>query len=160
MKDILKIRKCFWVSALLLLFNGLSFLFMRWAVMRSESSGGVTVMALGVFFWLTLIGGYVLLSIANRRRKRFIVKKMDGDLSMSQRTGLLSFFRNKYGTASDVVLLLSVIGLLVLGATKATDGFLVYVLLSLLAVSFHMHCLFNGRVYKATLLQRMKNKES
>ena len=160
MKDILKIRKCFWISVPLLLLNGLSFLFMRWAVKNTESSGGVTVMAVGTFFWLTLIGGYVLLSIANRRRKRFIVKKMDGDLSMSQRTGLLSFFRNKYGTAADVVLLLSVIGLLVLGAAKATDGFLVYVLLSLLAVSFHMHCLFNGRVYKATLLQRMKNKES
>ena len=160
MKDILKIRKCFWVSGLLLLFNGLSFLFMRWAVMRSDTSGGITVMALGVFFWLTLIGGYVLLFLANRRRKHFIIRKMDGDLSMGQRTGLISFFRNKYGTAADIVLLLSMIGLLVLSATKATDGFPVYVLLSLLAISFHMHCLFNGRVYKATLLQRMKNKES
>lgn len=158
MNAIHTVRRYFLLSAVSLSVMAAAFLVMP-LVSDLDESGRPALVAVGAVFWLSAIIGYGFLFLANRRRKQFILRRYDGNLSMGCRPGLITFFQNKPAAVADVTMAVSLLLLIIVGLTDWNNSYLVYVLLFLFLLSFHMHGLLNGRIYKTTKLTRTEITE-
>ena len=79
---------------------------------------------IGAVFWLSAIAGYVLVSMANSERKRFIRYKVDGNIKMNCRPGIAEFFTNVPATVADVTMIMSFLIFVTIGFTKLRYGYI------------------------------------
>lgn len=126
------------------------------------SIGGFTVLAIsfmlmpvegvgflpGILFWAGLLTGVVLQIVLETRRNSLFAKyNVKRETMQKARNGLLSFKSNSLAAVADAFLIISVVAtILAFILTKGT-GYLCYVCLSALVLSFCMHCILNGRIY-------------
>lgn len=118
------------------LFVSVSFLLMPLNNDSSEPN-----MFAGVFFWCSL-----LISIVFQVILSFRIRKANRN-NTKHGLGLLKFFQNKYAKISDVVFVISAIGLLVAMITTDGLGYSCYTFLAMTVFFFSMHCIFNGKNY-------------
>lgn len=159
MKSIQKIKRLFWFAVVFQFLMSLSILLMPIAVQMGQQNRRMAVL-IGAVFWLSAIAGYVIVAIANSERKRFIRHKVDGNIKMNCRPGIAEFFTNVPATVADVTMIMSFLMFVIIGFTKLRYGYISYILLFLLVFSLHMHCMFNGRIYKATKYRRTRRESS
>ena len=159
MRSIQKIEQLFWFAIVFQFLMSLSFLFMPMAVQMGQQNRKMTVL-IGLVFWLSAIVGYVMVAMANSERKWFIKRKVDGNVKMNCRSGITEFFTNVPATVADVAMIMSFLMFVIIGFTKWRYEYISYVLLFLLVFSLHMHCMFNGRIYKATKYKRTRRESS
>lgn len=159
MRSIQKIRRLFWFAVVFIFLMSVSILLMPIAVQMGEQDRKMTAL-IGIVFWLSAIAGYVLIVMANAERKRFIFRKVDGNVKMNCRPGIAEFFTNIPATVFDVAMIMSFLMFIVINFTDWRYEYISYVLLFLLVFSLHMHCLFNGRIYKATKFKRTRRESS
>ncbi len=152
MKIIKKIRLLFYFSVL-------SLMLMSSTILIMPVVGDKVRILLGAAFWIFTVIGYALLIVANFERRWFINNKMDGNVQMDCLPGFATFFDNIPATIADTVMIISFIIFVICMITKLKYEYISYIVLFLLLLSVNMHCLFNGRVYKATKIKRIKGDE-
>lgn len=159
MRSIQKIRRLFWFAVVFIFLMSASILLMPIAVRMGEQDRKMTAL-IGIVFWLSAITGYTLIAMANTERKWFIIRKVDGDVKMNCHPGIATFFTNVPATVFDVTMILSFLMLIIINFTDWRYEYVTYVLLFLMVLSLNMHCLFNGRIYKATKYKRTRRESS
>lgn len=158
------IKTLFWTSVVFLLLNSATFLFMPIA---AEFTGSGSIQwgsaIVGIVFWVSIVLGYAFLITANRYRRDFVRDRLDGDLTMGCRIGIITFFSTIPGTIADTLIIAALIAFLVTYLSGNINGYYSYVLLAILSFSLNMHGIFNGRIYKATkykyILRRGEDNE-
>ena len=158
MRSIRKMRDLFWFAVMFFFLMSASILFMPIASQESVQNRKLVVLT-GIVFWTTAIAGYVLIVIANRERKRLMGQKVIGMEKADRFPGIATFFTNVFATISDGVLIMSFLFFVVVNFTSWRYDYISYVLLFMLIFSLHMHCLFNGRIYK-TIKYKCVRRES
>lgn len=159
MRSINRIKLLFRFAVVFLFLMSGSVLIMPMATKIAEEERSVLILT-GLIFWISLIAGYSLLFVANKERKYFIRRKLDGDVSMGCRPGIITFFDNIPATIADVAMIASFVLFVGVNFTELKYGYISYVLLFILGFSLNMHCLFNGRIYKATKFKRTRRDRS
>ena len=159
MRSLRRIKRLFWIAVVFLSLMAGSILLMPLATKIGEENRSI-LLGVGLAFWLSMIAGYFFVYVANRERKWFIRKKLDGDVGMGCRPGVITFFDNVLATVADVVMIASFLLLIGVSFTELKYEYISYVLLSLLIFSLNMHCLLNGRIYKVTKFKRTRRERS
>lgn len=114
-------------------------------IMPVIESNEKAIIPVGLAFWFFAISGYILLIVANVEFKR-----ISGNLRKNKRSlpGIISFFSNKIAMIADVAVIISIVAFVIICITELRFKYIAFVTLFLLIFSLHMHCLFNGRIYK------------
>ncbi len=137
----------FWASVLSLLVLSASFLLMP--VNSSENPAETSVWSVfaGILFWLSIISTAIAQSVLTSRRNKAYRENKIRQTRVQKTVGVFSFFRNFYGTISDVTFVLSIIALVVSIILTDAAGYLCYVFVGTSVFTFSMHCVFNGKNY-------------
>lgn len=96
----------------------------------------------GIAFWVFILSGYILLTILNTSRRRNEDKEKDKRLP-----GVIRFFSNPLARVFDGMFILSLLVFIIYQYTNHIDGYISYVILSIIVFSFQMHSMFNGKNY-------------
>ncbi len=159
MRSINRIKQLFWFATIFLLLMAGSILIMPMATKVGEEDRTVLLLS-GLVFWISCIAGYTLLFMANKERKYFIRRKLNGDPSMDCKPGIITFFDNVPATIADVAMIASFLLFVGMYFTELKYEYISYVLLFIFVFSLNMHCLFNGRIYKITKYKRTRRDRS
>lgn len=144
-KDIDKILLL--ASILCFLLLAVSFLLMPLEGKTISANVSVYSLIAGLTFWLSLIGGTVTQCILAKQRKKWFSKHHIKRVKHSDKIGLISFMKNIYAVVADILVAISIIGLVISVIATQSTGYACYVFVSLLVFSFSMHCILNGKIY-------------
>lgn len=118
-----------------------------WLIPMSDRAGestGAGSYITGILFWAGLLLGVLFWALAyGKCRASEGYKK----IRAKSRPGFIAFFSNKPAIAADALLALSLV-LTVVSVFVRINYILSLCSLFILLFTFHMHYLFNGRVYK------------
>lgn len=110
-----EIRHLFWTATGFFLIHALSYLLMPISTEVSESKNSrLALLITGCTFWISLLVGYTLVVWANAERKAFIKNRLDGDISMHCRMGVITFFANTPAIIVDASLFAGIIALVII----------------------------------------------
>lgn len=141
------IKKYFWSSVILLTLMSLTFIAMPAADYLDAEKVKIFLAAIGTIFWVTLVGGYVLWFMAYRLNKTIIQGKIR-----------LNLFSNRIVSIADGMFIGGAAVLFVSAALKKMEGFLPYIILTILILSVNLHCMFNGNIYR-TITKKTRRKD-
>lgn len=109
-------------------------------------------------FWTSIFAEIIFLCMANSQRKR-LSRKLYRNKEISQSLlGIFSFLKNKEAMVVDIMLFLSVILLGIIIWTNVKTGWIIIGVVSVLVLSFNLHCIFNGKNYRY-LKELINNKK-
>lgn len=112
-----------------------------------QGPNAYTIVA-GLMFWIGLLVGIVMqVILSTLRRNWFSRNKVKLPLTNQPKLGLISFFRNRTALVFDVMLVVSIIGLVIAMVATNAVGYSCYVFMALTSFSFCAHCIFNGKIY-------------
>ena len=101
---------------------------------------------IGGVFWLSmLIKIFLIILMGKLRKKSGLHEKIN---SVQLHIGLVSFFKTKEGIVSDVILGISLLLTMFLVILKVNYQILVMMTISILYLSFDLHCFFNGTNFR------------
>ena len=102
----------------------------------------------GLCFWIGLLVGVAFqITLESRRRSFFIRYKVKREKMQTPKCGLLTFASSRGAAIVDNIFVVSIPAtILVFIATKGV-GYLCYVCISIMLLSFCLHCILNGRNY-------------
>lgn len=135
------------VSIFFFLLFACSFLIMPMETKARIFNISVNTFVSGLMFWVSIVMGIVTQCILAVRKKKWYKMNHIKNVKSSQRLGLISFFRNNYATAADIVSAVSLIGFIVSMVVTYGTAYICYVFVSLFAFSFSMHCILNGKIF-------------
>lgn len=102
----------------------------------------------GILFWVGLLaGGGIMIILENRRRRFFSAYQMDRRKMQKPRCGLLTFGSNKWAVICDILLVVSVAGVVFTLVYTNGTGYGCYLFISATCLTFCLHCIINGRIY-------------
>ena len=159
MERLQKIKQLFCSAVIFQFLMSASILLMPMATKIGQQDGKIKLL-LGLVFWLSAIAGYALVVMANSERKRLINQKIDGNVKTNHRLGIVSFFTNAPATVADVIMIISLLLFVVVNFTKWKYEYISYIILFVFIFSLHMHCMFNGIIYKAIKIKRTRRESS
>lgn len=147
----------FWMAVGCFAVHAVSYLLMP-ASMRAFRNGESkeALLLVGGTFWFPLLLGYILIFFANLERKAFIRARLDGDISMQRRMGIVTFFSNIPAVIADTALLAGCTALIIIYFCGAESRYITYIILEIISFSLNMHGLFNGRIYRITKYKRTR----
>lgn len=126
------------VALLFLAVAGIVIMLLPLFTSDSNSSFKLPILSGTITLWVSIIIGYLLMFLFYRKQKGLAVKG---------RIGMLSFFRNKWGTVADLVLIASVTAIVIMAFLRTGTVAVFAVLFGLVFISANCHCVFNGRVF-------------
>ncbi|MCI5656978.1 MAG: hypothetical protein SOT80_10785 [Candidatus Pseudoruminococcus sp.] len=115
-----------------------------------DSGNNAYSIIIGITFWLTLVFGIISLFLAR--------KNIQGIENIKKGIGLIKFFQNKIAAIFDILLIISIIGLIIL--TIVTDGtlYICYIFFSAVTFSFIMHCILNGKIFNCLIINKKRSE--
>lgn len=155
MNIFLKVKLAFVTSIIFLLFMSSIFLIIPFAV-NSNDSNNTKTLVLGILFWVSALIGYISIIIASKFQKQCINEKNKKHIRKNKRVGLITFFSNVPAKISDIIFIFSFILFVIINLTDLRFAYFAYIILFILVLSFNMHCLFNGRIYKFIKHENLK----
>jgi len=149
--------KIWWYAMVILfLISSISVLFLGIPVNIPDEGLPVTYTICGVLFWLGLIIGlllWLILYLRIRRTPGFdIVKKH------MHRPGMFNFFSDTIAKAWDCVMIISLLAVIAGTIFLPYENVLNSIFICIFLFSFHMHYLYNGKVYAYITKIRRKGK--
>ncbi len=153
MRKINKLITYYCLSASAMLIMAATVLCMPYAVRNGEQNR-LGIVAVGVVFWVSAITGYGFLIAANIVRKKILSLMSGSYSSLDGKPGIITFFSNVYATVADTTMVLSFVIFIMINLTELKTTFFAYIFLFLLIFSIHMHCMFNGKVFKLVQASR------
>lgn len=106
----------------------------------------------GILFWLPLIAGVVLQVILSLNYK----KNFNKNIVDNKLFGAISFFKNKIAAVFDVISVISLITFIAMLTFTSATSYFCYILISLFAFSFCMHCVLNGKIFNSLFAEDSK----
>lgn len=103
---------------------------------------------LAALFWICLIVQcvFVCLSSIERRKaeqKGYKIKNLN-----RRQIGIISFFKNLEATVTDITLIVLTAICVILALMHVESGAVIAICISVLFLSFNLHCIFNGKNYR------------
>lgn len=130
-----------------LLFS-VSFLLMPVETDDTMQGPNAITIAAGLMFWLGLLVGIIAqISLSYSRKKWFARNRVRLPLTNQPKLGLFSFFKNTTAIVFDVLLVMSLIGLIISVILTSGTGYACYVFIASTSFGFCAHCVFNGKNY-------------
>lgn len=145
-----------WASGALALLHGGCVLAIPLAAAGESEAHRLAALAVAGLFWGTDALQLVLVFVTRRIRLQLAAQPRGKSLSAGP-IGLFAFNRNWEGLGADIALGIGVV-LQGLCAWKRWGAGIFWSSLFVCVVSFHLHCLFNGRNYRYGKLWRKRDK--
>lgn len=142
MQKIKRIKQLLYISIICVFIYSGTIPLMPLASDMSNKTNKMSVIILGMIFWLSFINAYISLFLANRVRKSITTGKQ-----VKGRIGLFRFFSNRLGIVADILLLLSVVIFIISLFTPMANHWIIYIFLFFIVLSLNLHCIFNGKIY-------------
>lgn len=137
-----------YVSIVAFLFVSVMFLLMPLDSNDPSLKAKNTTKLIGIGFWGFLIVGIVSQVILSKRRKLWYrIQHINERRGSVRKIGLITFCSNGLALIADIILVISLIGLIVAVITTKAIGHSCYVFLAMFCFAFCMHCILNGKVY-------------
>lgn len=125
---------------------------------------GTGIQKLGAYimaavFWLCVILELWMTRLCSSER-RWLERRKVRSRSLSQANpGVVSFLKTREGMIADFVMFASLIAVIVIAWTQVRNQWLILSCVSVLYLSFNLHCLLNGRNYRYIKLLSNYKKE-
>lgn len=141
-----KIVQNFYAANIAATVSGLALCFIPICNTNSERvADKVLSMAVAAIFWLGIVISQIFLWMSNAKRKQYMNENnmdiKDGSL------GIVSFAKNRYGLAADILFFLSAIAVIVMYAVRFGNEWVNIIAIVVMFLSFQYHCFWNGRIY-------------
>lgn len=102
----------------------------------------------GILFWSGLLLGIAFQIVLETRRRAFFARyNIKREKMQKPRNGLLTFASNKVAAIVDNIFIVSIIATILVYILTKGFGYLVFVCIAIMLLSFCLHCIFNGRNY-------------
>lgn len=101
-----------------------------------------------MFFWLAVISEIIIARQSSKIRAKMERRIYRNKQIRLSSVGILSFFKNKEAMMADVLLFVSVVVLGIVIWAKIVTTWIIICVVSILILSFNMHCILNGRNYR------------
>ena len=137
MNQMKRMRLYYRLAAILLFCFSGTFLIMPVANRISQENARIALASAGMLFWLTGIGGYTLLFLAHRTKRR-----MDGKDKKVKRKGI--FPVNRVTAALDIVFAVGVVILIAWSGKLFMRRYGAYLVLFVTTMAFHMRLLISS----------------
>lgn len=112
--------------------------------MNSKGSLNPVGYLAGAMFWIGLAGGSIGYYLIIRKAKSEILN----NISKRSRPSALYFFSNRPAMATDIVLIISVIGTIYCAVNVTVNQIVAAIFLLLMLTGIYAHFLLNGNVYQ------------
>ena len=116
-----------------------------WGV-RSEELNKIFIFVIPVIFWTGLVLEQVCIWRANSLRKQ--IELLPECRTQNGRPGIISFWQTKAGKGADVLFAVSVVLYIAFEIAKFGTRSYQFIVLTLIVLSFRMHCILNGKNFK------------
>lgn len=114
---------------------------------------------LATLFWICIIIEGVFVYRATQERKWMEQKCFRSRALKYSQPGVISFFRNIEASIADVMLFVSAILVVILAWTQIKTVWMIMVGISILFLSFNLHCILNGKNYRYLKLYKLYKEE-
>lgn len=148
-------KKMLYLYSIFLLVLAISIAFMPVSSVVKEHIN-ILLYCTGASFWIGIIGTIFMAVKINYCRKVHI-QFNEQNIKLKQ-FGLFHFFQNKKAMIADILLLVSIIGI-VINKIMIKNIFVLFIFSSELLYSFGMHCMLNGINYKYINYQEERNEK-
>lgn len=98
-------------------------------------------------FWFSVAAALGLIALASKARKELEEKQPSKTISEAQ-PGVFAFRRNREGLIADLVFVIAALVCAGLILFRVRTGWSVIIVVSILFLSFQLHCIFNGKNYR------------
>ena len=126
-----------------------------------EGSGpqkiGAYIMA--ATFWLCVILELWMTRMCSSERKWLERRKVRSRTLTQAYPGIISFIKTREGLIADVIMFVSLIAVIVIAWIQVGSQWVILSCVSVLYLSFNMHCLLNGKNYRYIKLLSNYKKE-
>lgn len=153
-----EVKSCFWLAVVFLGILSFTFILMPIANYMEGILQRSILFLIGCLFWGALISGYFFLILTYKNYKRTVSKKILKENESMHAFELLAICSNQEAKITDIVLLADLMLLLVINLLKKTDGIFSYIGLAVFVFTIHMHCMFNGNIYRKIKGERKREK--
>lgn len=110
-------------------------------------------------FWLCVILELLMIRKCSSERKWLERRKVRSRTLTQANLGVVSFLKTREGLIADIVMFASLIAVIVVVWTQVKSQWLILSCVSVLYLSFNMHCLLNGKNYRYIKLLSNYKKE-
>lgn len=110
---------------------------------------------IALLFWGGLLAELILVGVTSFDRKCVKLNKNQKKMKI----GLISFIKTPVGRIADILLLISAVIFMIQLYLDVNGAKSVIPVLSVMYLSFNMHCLYNGRNYRLLRVNLKRNKE-
>lgn len=110
-------------------------------------------------FWLCILLELWMTRICSSKRRRLEQREVRSRLLAKSNPGVISFLKTREGMIADITMFASLIAVIVITWTQVKSQWLVLGCVSVLYLSFNMHCLLNGKNYRYIKLLSNYKKE-
>ena len=138
-----KFKRNFFLSLLFIAIATTSLLFIPIAKLSNS-----ILYIIAALFWLSVIAGQIFFWMCNTERKKMEQKSNKKRKQKKEPPGIVVFFRNKESFIADIVLFTSILLTTILNILRIDISWLIIISISVLFLSFNLHCILNGKNYK------------
>ena len=102
----------------------------------------------GLLFWIGLFVGIAFQVVLEARRRSFFARyKVKREKMQKPKNGLLTFASNKIAAIVDNIFVVSIVATILAFIFTRGVGYLCYICISIMLLTFCLHCILNGRNY-------------
>lgn len=126
-----------------------------------EGTGALKIGAyiMAAAFWLCVILELWMTRMCSSERRWLERRKVRSRSLAQANPGVVSFLKTREGMIADIVMFASLIAVIVIAWTQVKNQWLILGCVSVLYLSFNMHCLLNGKNYRYIKLLSNYKKE-
>lgn len=112
-----------------------------------------------VLFWICVIVEIAAMYLGSKERYQIEQKGYRSRSIKNSKIGIVSFLKNREAIIVDIVLILFALITVILTCFKVEVAWVVTVNISILFLSFNLHCIFNGKNYRYLKMYKHYIKE-
>ncbi len=124
-----------------------------------SSAQRVGAYILAALFWICIAIEGIFVHLSTQERRWMERKGFRNRVLKHSPPGVISFFKSLEATVVDVILFISALLVVVLVWTQAKTGWMIMAGMSVLFLSFNLHCILNGKNYRYLNAYRLYKKE-
>ena len=126
-----------------------------------ESTGAQKIGAyiMAAVFWLCILLELWMIRMCSSERRWLEQRKVRSRSLAKSNPGVVSFLKTREGMIADIVMFASLIAVIAITWTQVKSQWLILSCVSVLYLSFNMHCLLNGKNYRYIKLLGNYKKE-
>lgn len=150
MQSVKRLRLYFRCAAVMLTVFSMTVLVMPLSNMLDGEKQRIMLLLVGGIFWFSFFTGYLFLFLAKGINRKW-EKNMDNSGKKKKHIKMNLYSFDMPTAIADTCFLTGWIVLLLLKFTRQTTGYVVYIDLFIILMSFHVHLLFSGSLYKRVI---------